>query len=259
MPVGGGAMVTVREVDDEAGAFPAFAFWGMGAERVGLLIPAAGRGERLGGDTPKAFVALGGEPIVIRTLMRLAEFRGFVRGLALLPASHVDTFRALVEAHTLPFPVAGIPGGAERQDSVRRGLDALDDAVDIVVVHDAVRPFASVAMVAACVAAARERGAALTAVPVHDTIKRIADDTVVSTVERRGLWMVQTPQAFRLSLLRRAHQRAAEVGFAATDDGALVEWAGTAPAIVPGDPLNLKITTAADLRLAESLLSAPAR
>jgi 2-C-methyl-D-erythritol 4-phosphate cytidylyltransferase len=122
------------------------------------------------------------------------------------------------------------------------------------VVHDAVRPLVSVETVSACVAAAREHGAALAAVPVHDTLKRIVDDRVVSTVDRRGLWAVQTPQAFRVPLLRQAHRRAAEVGYEATDDGALVEWAGTSPHIVAGDPLNLKITTPADLRLAEQLL-----
>lgn len=223
---------------------------------MGLLVPAAGWGERLGGGTPKAFVALRGEPIVLRTLRRLAEFPGFVRAITLVPPSHVDMFRRLVGACAWPFPVEGIAGGPERQDSVQRGLDALGDAVDIVVVHDAVRPFVSVAMVSACVDAAREHGAALTAVPVYDTIKRIADGAVVSTVDRQGLWVVQTPQAFRVPLLRRAHRRAAEVGYGATDDGALVEWAGTSPRTVPGDPLNLKITTPADLRLAEYLLPA---
>jgi 2-C-methyl-D-erythritol 4-phosphate cytidylyltransferase len=229
----------------------------MGAVKVGLVVPAAGRGQRLGGDTPKAFVTLGGEPIILHTLRRLAEFRGFVHGIVLVPASHVDAFRRLVGGCAWPFPLEGIAGGAERQQSVERGLDALGNTVDIVVVHDAVRPFASAEMVAACIDAAREHGAALTGVPVHDTIKRIAGGTVVSTVNRRELWVAQTPQAFRTSLLRHAHRRAAELGYSATDDGGLVEWAGTAPRLVSGDPLNLKITTPADLRLAESLLAAP--
>ncbi len=226
----------------------------MGAVRVGLLVPAAGRGERLGAGTPKAFVELRGEPIVLRTLKRLVEFRGFVLGITLVPPLHVDTFRTLAGAFAWPFPVEGVAGGAERQSSVWRGLEALGDAVDIVVVHDAVRPLVSVAMVEACVETAREHGAALTAVPVHDTLKRVADGRVVSTVDRRGLWVAQTPQAFRVPLLRQAHRRAVEVGYQATDDGALVEWAGTPPRIVLGDPLNLKITTPADLRLAGHLL-----
>lgn len=224
---------------------------------VAAVVVAAGRGERLGANQPKAFVSLAGEPIILHTLRRLATAEIVGRLVVAVPESHLGDFHQLVAAAgAWRVPLDAVAGGAERQQSVRRCLNVLGSECDIVVVHDAVRPFVAAKLVEACVAAARADGAALTALPVQDTLKRASDGVVRATVGRRGLWMAQTPQAFRLSLLRDAHRRATEIGCAATDDAALVEWAGAVPRIVLGDPLNIKITTAADLHYAERLVGA---
>jgi 2-C-methyl-D-erythritol 4-phosphate cytidylyltransferase len=161
----------------------------------------------------------------------------------------------LVTAETpWPLRVEPVVGGDERQESVARGLGLLDDDCEIVVVHDGVRPLVPSGVFSACVEGAQRWGAAVAAVPVRDTLKRGAGERVAATVDRRGLWMVQTPQAFRLSLLREAHARAAETGYRATDDAALVERAGAVVGIVRGTEENIKITEPGDLRYAELLL-----
>ncbi|MGP0029616.1 MAG: 2-C-methyl-D-erythritol 4-phosphate cytidylyltransferase [Acidimicrobiales bacterium] len=145
-----------------------------------------------------------------------------------------------------------VGGGATRAASVRCGLAVVPDSADVIVVHDAARPLATPALFAAVVAAVSEDGAeaAICAVPVGDTIKRVAGEVVTATLDRSELVAVQTPQAFRADVLRRAHAGGAE----ATDDAALVEMLGAQVRVVPGDADNLKVTTPADLRAAERYL-----
>jgi 2-C-methyl-D-erythritol 4-phosphate cytidylyltransferase len=226
---------------------------------VGVVIAAAGRGERLGLGVPKAFVALAGEPMVVRTLRLCASVGLFRRAVVAVPQTHVTRFRELLDAGApWPFPVDPVIGGEDRQESVGRSLAVLGDDCEIVVIHDAVRPLVSAKLFLACVESARRCGAAVAAVPVRDTLKRAAGEHVSATVDRQGLWMVQTPQAFRLSLLREAHGRAVETGYRATDDAALVERAGGAVQLVRGEEANIKITEPGDLRYAELLLRAGA-
>jgi 2-C-methyl-D-erythritol 4-phosphate cytidylyltransferase len=225
---------------------------------VSLIIVAAGRGERLGASIPKAFVALAGEPMLARTLRQCVKDVDFARVVVAVPATHVGEFGHIV-ATTGPWPmhIDAVVGGPERQESVRMCLDALGaDDEEIVVVHDGVRPFVSSDLLKACIAKARTDGAAAAALPVRDTLKRgDATGLIAATVDRRRLWMVQTPQAFRVALLRDAHDRAAQTGFLGTDDAALVEWAGAPVYLVPGRPENIKITEPADLRHAERLVA----
>ncbi|MHB8837213.1 MAG: 2-C-methyl-D-erythritol 4-phosphate cytidylyltransferase, partial [Candidatus Methylomirabilia bacterium] len=148
-----------------------------------------------------------------------------------------------------------VAGGRERQDSVAAGLRALPAGIDYVVIHDGARPFATAALVERVLAAARRHGAALAAVPVHDTIKRVSPDLFLDgTVDRRALWLAQTPQAFSVGLLREAHAQARAAGLEATDDAALVEALGHPVRVVPGSRLNFKITTREDLALARLLV-----
>jgi 2-C-methyl-D-erythritol 4-phosphate cytidylyltransferase len=150
-----------------------------------------------------------------------------------------------------------IAGGAERQDSVRNGLESCGAADrDVILVHDAVRPFFPKDRAARLVRLAAAEGAALLATPAQDTIKEVFDGRVRSTLDRRLLWQVQTPQAFRYERIREAHRRADACGFAGTDDASLIEWCGWPVAVLPGDPYNFKITTSADLALARALLAA---
>jgi 2-C-methyl-D-erythritol 4-phosphate cytidylyltransferase len=163
-----------------------------------------------------------------------------------------------VDTYGLRKVRAIVPGGAERQHSVREGLAALaamEDPVEWVLVHDAVRPFAKPEHVLACWRSAMETGAAVLAVPVKDTIK-IVDERgrIQSTPDRRSLWAIQTPQAFRLSLLREAHEQALAAGFVGTDDAMLMERMGAPVQVVEGDYTNIKVTTPEDLPWAEWIL-----
>lgn len=229
------------------------------------IVAAAGRGERMAAGTPKCLLSLGGRPLVAHALMALEDCPAVGDVVVVAPPG---LEAAVVEQAVRPFGLgkvrAVVPGGAERRDSVGRGLDALlsviaaADAVEVVVVHDGARPLARPELFARVVEAARRAGAAVAALPVADTIKRVDARGAVATVPRAGLWAAQTPQAFHLDLLRRAHGAAtgAAAGAAparATDDAALVEALGARVELVAGDPANIKVTTPADLELARTL------
>ena len=150
-----------------------------------------------------------------------------------------------------------IAGGAERQDSVRKGLAACGAASqDVILVHDGVRPFFPKDQIGPLVQLAAVEGAALLAIPAQDTIKEVFDGLVRTTLDRSLLWQIQTPQAFRCDRLREAHRRAHVGGYVGTDDASLVEWCGWPVAVLTGHPHNIKITTLADLALARALLAA---
>ncbi len=212
---------------------------------VAVLIPAAGVGARLGRRTPKQFLRVGREAILAATVR---HFRGHPRVAAIVvaaPATHVARARRL-----LGRGVTVVAGGATRQESVRLALEAAPPGVVLAVVHDAVRPFITRALVNAVLAAAAADGAAVCALPVAETVKRVRDGLVEATVERAGLWVAQTPQAFRAAVLREAHDKARRDGVAATDDAMLVERLGHPVRVVPGLAANVKITTPDDLRRA---------
>jgi 2-C-methyl-D-erythritol 4-phosphate cytidylyltransferase len=220
---------------------------------VGVVVVAAGQGTRLGGDLPKQFLPLRGVPVLLRA----------VRPFASHPeVAHVVVVLAPAQAVAPPeflAPLAGaaltiVPGGRERADSVAAGLRALGGQCDIVLVHDAARPFVERRVIDAVIAHARAGEGAVAAVPVSDTLKEQgADDPtrVTRTVPRDRLWRAQTPQAFPRWMLEEAYARAE--GSGATDDASLVEATGAVVRLVPDSPRNLKITTRDDLALAEAL------
>jgi 2-C-methyl-D-erythritol 4-phosphate cytidylyltransferase len=223
---------------------------------VAALVLAAGSGSRLGHPLPKAFVPLAGRPLVVHSLAAMAAVPEIDRVVAVVAPAELGRFRALdlagIPAAKLAAPVRG---GTERQDSVRAGLAALGGDVELVAVHDAARPLVRAEAVSRAIAVARETGAAILAAPVRDTIKRVEGDRVVETPDRARLWAAQTPQVFRLALLREALAKADAEGFLATDDAQLVERLGAPVRVVPSDPGNLKITHAGDLRAAEAWLA----
>jgi 2-C-methyl-D-erythritol 4-phosphate cytidylyltransferase len=222
---------------------------------VWAVVPAGGRGVRMG--RKKQDLRLGGRPI-LRWTVDVLEATRIVRGVVVVvPAEDVAAWRRrLARCRKVRAVVAG---GAERQESVRRGLEAVPRGVTWVVVHDGVRPCITSELVTRVTAAAREHGVAIAALPLAETLKRGAQGWVKETVDREGLWAVQTPQAFRADLLRDAHGRAAGDGIRATDDAALVERLGVPVWLVPGLPGNVKITRPGDLRLARALLAARSR
>jgi 2-C-methyl-D-erythritol 4-phosphate cytidylyltransferase len=214
------------------------------------LIVAAGRGERLGSDRPKALVTVGGRPMLQWSVDALRGVPGVERIVVALPAD------ALASAPAGTFAVAG---GAVRSESVRAALRAVPDG-DPVIVHDAARPLARPELFAGALAELERSGAdgVVAAAPVTDTIKQVGADgrSVQRTLDRSGLWMVQTPQVFRRAALEIELLRAsAELLAAATDDAWLIERAGGAVRVLPAPAENFKITTPLDLRLAELLLA----
>jgi 2-C-methyl-D-erythritol 4-phosphate cytidylyltransferase len=224
------------------------------------IIVAAGSGTRLGFDVPKAFVELGGRSLLWFSLRTIGAVAAIEEAVITVPPGMEAQARAQVRQARevgLEIPVKITAGGAERQDSVRTALGLTSAEAELVIVHDAARPFATPAMFVAALTAAERVGGAIVATPLADTLKRVGDRRmIVETVARAGLWQAQTPQAFRRDLLIRAHEGAVLDRIVATDDADLVERLGAAVAVVEGSATNFKITTAADLRLAE-LLATP--
>ncbi|MGH7354403.1 MAG: 2-C-methyl-D-erythritol 4-phosphate cytidylyltransferase [Candidatus Rokuibacteriota bacterium] len=214
--------------------------------RVAVLVPAGGVGVRLGSRTPKQFLRLGRAPILAATVGHFRRHPSVVAIVVAVPSAWLARARRLL-ARGRGAPLTVVEGGATRHESVWRALQAAPADAEIVVVHDAVRPFIDRALVDAVVGAAVETGAAICALPVAETVKRVRDGLVEATVDRAGLWAVQTPQAFRAALLREAHEKARRDGVVATDDAMLVERLGHAVRVVEGRDGNVKITTPADL------------
>ena len=204
-------------------------------------------------DAPKAFVPLGGKPLLHYSLGAIAALQQIDEAIVTVPAGMERRARAEVERAGLEIPVKLVAGGAERQDSVRIALGLTSAESEVVVVHDAARPFATPALFAACIDAARRAGGAVAAIAVADTLKRVEGRTITATVAREGLWQAQTPQAFRRAALVEAHNRALRERWAATDDAELMERCGGRVEVVESSATNLKITTPADLEIAEAL------
>ncbi|MDO8431656.1 MAG: 2-C-methyl-D-erythritol 4-phosphate cytidylyltransferase [Candidatus Binatus sp.] len=227
--------------------------------KASAIIVAAGSGVRLGKQEPKAFVKIGGRTILSYSLAVIAELDEIGEVVITVPAGFESIARAEVSSVGIGIPVKITVGGVERQDSVRIALALTSAESELVIVHDAARPFADADIFRRCLDAASRVGAAIAAVPVADTLKRVdGDRAIVETVARAGLWQAQTPQAFRRELLVSAHDRAFEQKIAATDDADLVERSGARVEVVPASSRNLKITTLADLALAEALVTSRA-
>lgn len=221
--------------------------------RAIAIVLAAGSGERLGAVEPKAFLPLGGTPMLVMTVRAALASPSIGSVVVAAPLGSEDLAHALIEqlgAHAV------VPGGATRGASVRAALAEVPAEVPVVVCHDAARPFASPALFDDVVRALDERpevAGVVPVVPVADTVKRVSDGYVVRTEPRDELALAQTPQGFRATALREAHERAAAQGRDFSDDAALVEWAGHGVSTVPGEPSNFKITTADDLARATAL------
>lgn len=221
--------------------------------RVVAIVVAGGAGKRMGGNAPKQFLPLGGRPILDRTIASLAaspRIDGIL--LALPPQLSVD---AKASYRGRPKVLEVVDGGAERQDSVRNALAAVTGEAEVILVHDAVRPFVSADLLERCVDLAEEHGAVVPVVPVRETVKEWdRKGKTLSTVDRSLLVRAQTPQAFRAGILRAAYEKADADGRRGTDDASLVEAAGYPVTPIPGEETNIKITVPEELRMAEGLL-----
>jgi 2-C-methyl-D-erythritol 4-phosphate cytidylyltransferase len=215
-----------------------------------VLVPAGGVGARLGRRTPKQFLSVRGAPILLATLRHFVRHPAVRAVVVAAPAAHLARARALVTRAGRRPAITVVAGGATRQESVWRALQAAPADADVVLVHDAVRPFITRGLVDAVAAAAAEHGAAVCALPIGETVKRVRDGVVETTLDRSTLWAVQTPQGFRPALLREAHEKARRDGVVGTDDAMLVERLGHPVRVVAGLAGNVKITTPEDLRRA---------
>lgn len=225
---------------------------------VAVILPAAGRSTRFGDPKEKKIYAeLDGRAVWLRAVEPFLSRDDVAQVVVAIAPEDRELFERRYRASVAFLNLKVVDGGAERHDSIARALEAIDVPCELVAIHDAARPCLTAELVDAVFAAARQHGAALPAVPVADTLKRAGDDgMVVETVPRAGLHQAQTPQVFRRDLLLRAYAARATLGPAITDDAQLVEALGHPVRLVAGSPFNLKITTAADLRLASAVLKA---
>jgi len=218
--------------------------------RAFVVLLAAGEGERLGRG-PKAFLEIGGRSLLAIAVERAAACPG-VEGLVVaVPGGLEDRASGMVRTSK---SVSAVAGGAHRQDSVRVALQAVPEAAEVVVCHDAARPFAQPELFTAVIEALSDAEGVVPALTPPDTVKRVRDGFVEATLDRDALRLTQTPQAFVAPALREAHHRAHAEGVRWTDDAGLMEWAGFRVRVVPGDPGNFKITSPEDLARAERLL-----
>ncbi|KAB7704584.1 2-C-methyl-D-erythritol 4-phosphate cytidylyltransferase [Bacillus aerolatus] len=218
-----------------------------------VIIPAAGRGTRMKADKNKLLLLLQDRPVIIHTLEVFEKDPNCKGVILVVQPEEVKMFSNLVREYDVSKVRKLVHGGSERQQSVYNGLKEVDDA-EVVLIHDGARPFIEAPIISRLVEKAVEKGAAIVAVPVKDTIKRVESGTVAETVERSSLWSVQTPQAFRVPLILKAHAQAQTAGYIGTDDASLAERINMPVQIVEGDYDNIKLTTPEDLVFAEAII-----
>lgn len=221
-----------------------------GTQRFGAVVVAAGAGRRFAADGPrKQYRTLSGKPLLRWSLDVLLTHPAIVATAVVLPAEDVDYAPEWLQ----DLPLIRIPGGVERADSVRNGIQALEGLTDAVLVHDGARPFLRLELLDRLMVAAAQ-GSVIPGLRVTDTLKEVGSGGVIEgTPDRERLRAVQTPQVFQTKLLIECHRRAAEEGFRPTDDAALLERYGYPVRVVDGDPMNIKVTTPSDFVLAELL------
>jgi len=223
------------------------------SNEVAVLVPAAGEGRRLGGER-KQFRTLGDRPLLVQVLLVFERHPSVGHIVVAAPENHVSEVSDRLQAEGLSKLTVVVRGGDSRQSSVRHALRAVPAPVEVVLVHDAVRPFVQAREVQEVIEAVRTHGAASLALPVADTLRAAEDEMFRKTVPRGGLYRMQTPQGFRRAWLEEAHRKAAETEkTSATDDVGLVQRAGRDVHLVPGDRRNFKITRKGDWRLAQQL------
>jgi 2-C-methyl-D-erythritol 4-phosphate cytidylyltransferase len=220
---------------------------------VGVVIPAAGAGLRMGGSLPKQFLRLGRRPIIAHTLAAFDRHPEITQIVVVTAPVHLRRVVLLMMRMRLRTAWSVVAGGANRQESVWNGLHAFDAEPEVVLVHDAVRPLVGQEVISRTIRAVRRFGAAVACVRVKDTVKLEGRRGFCSrTLDRERLWAAQTPQGFSYHLMVKAHRKARKQGFVGTDEASLVERIGTRVRIVDGDYMNIKITTPADLVAARS-------
>lgn len=214
------------------------------------IIPAAGVGLRMGGETPKQFLSLDGVPVFIHTLRKFVSSGAVDEIFLCLRAEDMEHAAVDIERERFAKPVRLIAGGHSRQETVARGLAQTPATADVIVVHDAVRPFVEEESIRQVIEEARKSGAAILGIPSVDTVKQVERQLILGTIPRERVVLAQTPQAFRAKILVEAFERAQADGFNATDESSLVERLGHPVTVLMGSDRNIKITKPSDLPLA---------
>ncbi|HEY3198768.1 MAG TPA: 2-C-methyl-D-erythritol 4-phosphate cytidylyltransferase [Nitrospirales bacterium] len=224
---------------------------------VVAVIPAGGSGRRMGTATPKQFMPLGGIPLLLHSLQVFERCASILQVILVVPKDERE--RVLVDVvarHGIKKVQKVVAGGATRQKSVYQGLRETDPEAEIVVIHDAVRPFVTEDLIERSIETARDIGGAIVAVPMKETVKQVgADGHILLTVDRSQLWLAQTPQTFRRAMLIEGYRKAESDGFQATDEASVMERLGYKIAVVSGRWDNIKITTPEDFQMAEAILA----
>ncbi len=231
--------------------------------RVAVILPAAGLGTRMGrqsaeraGVSRKQFMLLDGAPILMHTIRKFAYCASVAEIVIALRKDDFAWVESLLDAELPATPVRLVEGGDSRQQSVENALAALDGSVDLVAVHDAVRPFVEPSLIEQAIREAAQSGAAIVGIVPVDTVKQVKRNKIHGTLSRDRLILAQTPQVFRLEILRRAFAKAAEDGFVGTDESSLVERLEQVEvSVVPGSDRNIKITKPSDMDLARLFLA----
>jgi 2-C-methyl-D-erythritol 4-phosphate cytidylyltransferase/2-C-methyl-D-erythritol 2,4-cyclodiphosphate synthase len=224
--------------------------------KIAAIIAAGGTGTRMSSTLPKQFLKIAGKPILLHTVERLISLENVIQIVIALPSRHVAAARSMLRGKAWRVPVRCVRGGASRQESVRRGVAHIRSHVDLILVHDAVRPLCDRPTMQRVVSAARELGGAVPALPATETIQRVSRrGRILATPPREELYAIQTPQGFHARILKSSLERAHLEGFAGTDESSVVRWAGHHVGIVPGSPQNIKITHPIDLEIAELLMA----
>ncbi len=224
---------------------------------VVAVVPAAGQGTRMGGTARKQYLSLGGIPLLVLSLKVLQRIESIREIILSVPESDIDyCWREIVKPFGLGKVIHIVAGGERRQDSVRKGLFTISDPPDLILVHDGVRPFIEDELVENAIYCAEQTGAAVVAMPIHDTVKRVdAQRVIQETLNREELWHIQTPQVFRYDWLVEAHQHSQQEHWEVTDDAALIERMGYPVYVVEGSCFNIKITSPDDLIFGEAILN----
>ena len=226
----------------------------MNLMKAAAIIPAGGMGKRMGLGSPKQFCLLAGVPLLVHTVRAFAQVPEIAAIIIAVPAEYLAHTRELLDRYGLDKAVV-VAGGQLRQESVQAGLARVPPECGFVAVHDGARPLVTPALITACLAGARQTGAAMAAIPVSDTIKEVTPELLISrTVERDRLWQAQTPQVVRTDILRKAFAAAAKTSFIGTDEASFLELINEPMSIVPGSEQNIKITRPDDLLIAEAIL-----
>ena len=219
------------------------------------IIPAAGTGLRMGGGTPKQFLSLEGVPIFVHTLRKFAACEAIDEIFLGVRPEEMDRASNEIARESFSTPVRVLAGGASRMETVARCLDQARPETEVVVVHDAVRPFVELTMIFQVIEAARNQGGAILAIPSVDTVKKVERQIITGTIPRERIVLAQTPQAFQYSILRQAYDRALAEGYYGTDESSLVEHDGHDVRVLMGSDRNIKITKPSDLPLARLFIA----